>query len=55
MADGDADPKLISLAREHRWPVVSNDSDFLLCDLEGGVIQARELMEKLLNKELKKA
>ena len=54
MADGDADPKVISLARKYRWPVVSNDSDFLPCDLEGGVIQASELMEELLNKKLKK-
>lgn len=47
VVDGDADPAVMSLAYHYKCPVVSDDNDFLLCNLEGGVISAKELVECL--------
>ena len=47
VVDGDADPAVITLAHHYRCPVVSDDNDFLLCDLQGGVISARQMVEQI--------
>ncbi|XP_067937282.1 single-strand DNA endonuclease ASTE1-like [Watersipora subatra] len=43
VCDHEADQQLASLAREWNCPLVSNDTDFLLFDLPGGVISVQNL------------
>ena len=38
MSDGEADPDIVSLANHLRCPVLSNDSDYYIFNLEGGYI-----------------
>ena len=53
VVDGDGDPAAFSLAHKLRCPLVSDDSDFLLSEIDGGVVGASELIKSVLENRYK--